>query len=257
MPRYNPFDLTGKVALVTGANSGIGFGFAEGLARAGADLAIWGRRAERNEEAAEQLRAHGGRVLPLTCDVSDKQQVDESFAQTVAALGRVDSCFANAGIGSRGTPFVEMTDREWQEIFAVNMHGAFYTLQAAVRHMVERGGGGSLVATSSSSAIFGAPRSEHYAATKAGLISIVRALAVEHARHGIRANAVLPGWIESEMTARVMANPKFVDRVLPRVPQRRWGTGADFAGIAVYFAGDASAYHTGDSVVIDGGYACF
>lgn len=251
------FDLAGKVALVTGANSGIGFGMADGLARAGADLAIWGRRADRNEEAAEKLRAHGTRVLTLTCDVSEQRQVDESFAKTVADLGRVDSCFANAGIGSRGTPFAEMSADEWHEIFAVNMHGAFYTLQAAVKHMVERGGGGSLVATSSSSAIFGAPRSEHYAATKAGLISITRGLAVEHARHGIRANSILPGWIESEMTERMMSNQKFVDRVLVRVPQRRWGTAADFAGIAVYFASDASTYHTGDSVVIDGGYACF
>lgn len=123
--------------------------------------------------------------------------------------------------------------------------------------MVARGGGGSLVVTSSSSAIFGAPTSEHYAATKAGVIAMVKALSVEHARHAIRANAVLPGWIDTAMTDRVLRTEAFQEKVLRRIPLRRWGVGEDFAGIAVYLASDASAYHTGDAVVIDGGYACF
>ncbi len=251
------FDLTGKVALVTGGNSGIGLGFAKGLARHGADVCIWGTNAEKNAAAEEKLKQYGGNVLALQCDVGDQDAVEFGFARTVETLGKVDSCFANAGIGSRGTPFAEMDLDEWRDIFRVNMEGVFFTFQAAIKHMVERGDGGSLVVTSSSSAIFGAPRTEHYAATKAGVNAIIRGLAVEHARHGIRANAVIPGWIDTPMTANVVNNEVFLKKVLTRVPLRRWGTGDDFSAIAVYFASDASAYHTGDAVMIDGGYAAF
>ena len=251
------FDLSGKVALVTGGNSGIGLGFAEGLARHGADVCIWGTNESKNAAAEEKLKQYGGKVLALQCDVGDQPQVDRAFAKTVETLGKVDSCFANAGVGSRGTPFVEMDLEEWRAIFRVNMEGVFFTFQAAVKHMVERGEGGSLVVTSSGSAIFGAPRTEHYAATKAGVNAIIRGLAVEHGRHGIRANAVIPGWIDTPMTAGVVNNEVFLKKVQTRIPIRRWGTGDDFSAIAVYFASDASAYHSGDTVMIDGGYAAF
>jgi hypothetical protein len=254
---FDRFDLTGRVALVTGGNSGIGLGYASGLAQAGADVCIWGTNEEKNRTAASRLEAHGRRVLALRCDVGQPEQIATAFARTVEELGPVDACFANAGVGSRGTPFVDMTMEEWQRIFRINMEGVFQTFQHAVRHMIERGRGGSLVVTSSSSAIFGAPRAEHYAATKAGVVAMVKGLAVEHARHGIRANAVLPGWIDTAMTERVLRTEPFEEKVLRRIPVRRWGTGEDFAGIAVYLASDASGYHTGDSFVIDGGYACF
>ena len=123
--------------------------------------------------------------------------------------------------------------------------------------MVERGGGGSLVGTASIAAIEGAARNQHYAASKGGLVSMIRALAVELARHGIRANAILPGWIETDMTARSVADERFRAAVLPRIPMRRWGRGADFGGVAVYLMSDASAYHTGDTLVVDGGYSLF
>ena len=255
--KNNLFDLSGKVALVTGGNSGIGLGFAEGLARHGADVSIWGTNEAKNAAAEEKLKQYGGEVLALQCDVGDQQQVEAAFAKTVETLGKVDSCFANAGIGSRGTPFVNMDLDEWRAIFRVNMEGVFFTFQAAVRHMVERGEGGSLVVTSSGSAVFGAPRSEHYAATKAGVNAIIRGLAVEHGRHGIRANAVIPGWIDTPMTERVVDNEVFLKKVQTRIPIRRWGTGDDFSAIAVYFASDASAYHSGDAIMIDGGYAAF
>ena len=254
---YDAFDLSGTVALVTGGNSGIGLGFAEGLAQAGADVCIWGTNEAKNAKASEQLARHGTRVEALRCDVGDADAVAASFQRTVELLGQVDSCFANAGVGGRGTPFVDMTMEEWRRIFQVNMEGVFQTFQQAIRHMVERGEGGSLVATSSSSAIFGAPRSEHYAATKAGLNAMVRGLAVEHARHGIRVNSILPGWIDTAMTERALRTEAFQTKVLRRIPQRRWGAGSDFSGIAVYLASNASSYHTGDEFVIDGGYARF
>jgi NAD(P)-dependent dehydrogenase (short-subunit alcohol dehydrogenase family) len=251
------FSLENHVALVTGGNSGIGLGMAAGLARAGADVAIWGRRAERNEEAAEQLRAHGTRVHAVVCDVADPGEVDAAFADTLDALGRIDSCFANAGVGSGGVPFLEMDLDEFRRVTRVNLEGAFLVLQGAARHMVERGGGGSLVGVSSLAAVEGQQRGQHYAASKGGLLSMIRACAVELARHRIRANAILPGWIETPMTAGFTDNPKVMERVLPRVPLRRWGTPDDFAGAAVYLASPLSEYHTGDELIVDGGYRVF
>jgi NAD(P)-dependent dehydrogenase (short-subunit alcohol dehydrogenase family) len=256
---YRAFDLTGKVALITGGNSGIGLGMADALAQAGASVCIWGTNATKNAAAAKQLEAHGGRVLALACDVSDEAAVERSFAETLKAFGRVDACFANAGVSGRagGQSFTEMSTEEWRRVMGVNLDGVFFTLRAAAKHMTQRDGGGSLVVTSSLAAISGQARGEHYAATKGAVIAMMKALAVEFARNGVRANAILPGWIETAMTERALHWDKFVERVLPRVPLRRWGVPEDFGAIAVYLTSDASAYHTGDTFVIDGGYAIF
>ena len=255
---YQPFDLTGRVALVTGGNSGIGLGMATALAQAGADVAIWDTNEIKNQSACAELEQTGRRILALCCDVSDEDTVEAALAETVRQLGQIDGCFANAGVSGRGVPsFLDMTSTEWNRVLRVNLDGAFHTFRAAARHMVERRGGGVLVGTASLAAIEAAPRGEHCAATKGGMISMIRALAVEFARHRIRAHAILPGWIETDMTANAIANPKFHANVMPRIPMRRWGTGADFGGIAVYLMSDAAAYHTGDSFVIDGGYSLF
>ncbi len=251
------FDLSGHVALVTGGNSGIGLGMAEGLAAHGADVAIWGTNESKNSAAAEQLSQHGTKVLALKCDVGDEAQVEASFAATLEALGKVDSCFANAGIGGGGFKFIELPTEDWHKVLRVNLDGVFFTLRAAVRHMVDRGEGGSIAVTTSGSTLMGAPRNQPYASSKGAVIALMKGIAVEHARDGIRANAILPGWIETPMTAPAFGWDKFVDKVLPRVPLRRWGTGDDFAGVAVYLASDASKYHTGDVLVLDGGYAIF
>ena len=255
---YGPFDLTGKVALVTGGNRGIGFGVARAVAEAGADVAIWGTNADKNRDAQAELAKTGRRVVALQCDVGDEAAVEAAFAETLSVLGRVDGCFANAGIGGGGAAsFLQMSSELWHRVLRVNLDGAFFTFRTAARHMVERGGGGTLVGTASLAAIEGAPRGEHYAATKGGLISMVRALAVEFARHGVRAHAILPGWIETDMTQRLTTNETFHGKVMPRIPMRRWGRGDDFGGIAVYLMSEASRYHTGDTFVIDGGYSLF
>jgi NAD(P)-dependent dehydrogenase (short-subunit alcohol dehydrogenase family) len=256
------FDLTGHVALVTGGNSGIGLGMADALAAHGADVAIWGTNADKNRRAHDQLEAHGGRVISLLCDVGDQAAVVTSMAATVEALGAVHSCFVNAGVGGRAPSFVGMTADEWHRVLRVNLDGAFFTAQEAVRHMVERHdagdqSGGSVVFTSSGSAMFGQQKGQHYAGSKGAVISMAKGIAVEHARHGVRCNALVPGWIESDMTAPALGWDKFVANVMPRVPARRWGTGQDMGGIAVYLASRASSDHTGDIITIDGGYYSF
>ena len=256
---YKAFDLAGKSVLITGGNSGIGLGMAEALAQAGASICIWGTSTEKNAAALAKLKALGGKALALHCDVGDEQEVEQRFAETVAALGPIHACFANAGVSGRATgkSFTEMSTEEWKRVTRVNLDGAFYTLRAAAKHMAEHGQGGALVGTASLAAISGQPRGEHYAATKGGLISMIRALAVEFARSGIRANAILPGWIDTAMTEKALNWDKFRDKVLPRIPVRRWGKPSDFGAIAIYLVSDASSYHTGDTFLIDGGYSLF
>lgn len=251
---YAKFDLTGHVSLVTGGNSGIGLGMARGLVEAGATVCIWGTKADRNAEVVESL---GERASAMQVDVGEEDQVAEALAEVVGRFGRLDSCFANAGVESNRKPLVETSLADFRRITRINLDGAFVTLREAARHMIELGNGGSLVATSSLSVLMGQAGGYAYTASKGGLVTIVKALAVELARHGIRANALLPGWTESGVTAGSFANEKFVSNVMPRMPVRRWGVGDDFGGIAVYLASEASSFHTGDSILIDGGYAAF
>jgi NAD(P)-dependent dehydrogenase (short-subunit alcohol dehydrogenase family) len=257
---YQPFDLTGRGVVVTGGNGGIGHGMARALVAAGAKVAIWGSNPEKTQKARTSLAAECGdaaRVHAFVCDVGDEAQVERTFADSVAALGRVDSCFANAGVSSKGTLLTELTLEEFRRVQRINVEGVFLTFRAAARHMAQHGQGGSLVATASTAAIEGAARNSHYGASKGAVTAMVRALAVELARHRIRVNSILPGWIVTDMTERSVANPKFAEAVLPRIPARRWGAPDDFGGIAVYLASDASSYATGEQFVIDGGYTKF
>ena len=256
------FDLTGKVALVTGGNGGIGLGMAEAMAKAGADIAIWGTNLDKNAAALETLRGHGVKAEAWVCNVADQAEVNATMAATLEAMGRVDGCFANAGVtGRRAKSFLDIDAEEWRRVMSVNLDGVFYTYQAALRHMVERAEhgdpGGRLVAVSSLASVSGAARNEHYAATKGALNAMTYALAVEYARHGVTANAILPGWIATDMTENLRSNEKFVQAAGGRIPMRRWGEAGDFGGIAVYLMSEASSYHTGQLLQIDGGYFRF
>ncbi|HWM65140.1 MAG TPA: SDR family oxidoreductase [Steroidobacteraceae bacterium] len=255
---FRAFDLTGKVALITGGASGIGYGLAEGIAQAGGTVVIWGRRSDNNLRAAELLRQHGAPVGTRAVDVSVEADVVEGIQAAVKEYGRLDAVFANAGIG-RGAPFVDLRTDDFRTVMGTNLEGAFWTLREGARHMVQRAHagdpGGSLVAVSSLATHNGAPRNQAYAASKGALISMIKGCAVEFAPYGIRANALLPGWIATEMTAPVIDDPIFKTRVIPRVPMKRWGKPEDFGAIAVYLTSDASAFHTGDSIIIDGGWA--
>ncbi len=257
---YTPFDLTGRCAVVTGGNGGIGYGMARALLAAGASVAIWGSNPDKTAKAKASLAAEApdpSRVHAFVADVGDEAQVESAFAASVAALGKVDACFANAGVSGKGTTVLDMSLEEFRRVQRINVEGVFLTFRAAARHMAERGQGGSLVATASTAALEGAARNSHYGASKGAVTSFVRALAVELARHRVRVNSILPGWIVTEMTERSVGNEKFANAVLPRIPARRWGGIDDFGGIAVYLASEAASYTTGEQFVIDGGYTKF
>ena len=250
------FDLTGHVAVVTGGNRGIGLGMARGLARAGADVAIWSRSEGQNEIAAGELAELGVRALPVACDIGSEASIEAACAATVKALGRIDSCFANAGFGDYYSPLKASLER-WRRVLDVNLDGSFLTLREVAKHMVERGGGGKLVTISSITERFGAAKQPGYAASKAALGALTRSLAIELARHDIQVNNLQPGWIETDATQPMRDNDKLRETVVHRTPARRWGTTADFEGIAVYFASRASDFPTGDTLCIDGGYSIF
>ena len=249
--------LDGEVAVVTGGNAGIGLGMARGLAQAGASVCIWGRRKERNDEAVASLAALGGEALGVECDVSSEEQVQAAFAATVERFGRVDSCFANAGVGPGLVPFVDLDLETWRRSMSVNLDGAMLTLREAARHMVGRGEGGALVAVSSTSALQGAPMNQSYSVAKTGLVALTRALAVELARHRIRVNALLPGWTDTDMLAWGHENEKFRTNTINRTPVRRWADPDEFGAVAAYLARRDVTFHTGDEVVVDGGYTKF
>ena len=220
-------------------------------------MVIWGTNPAKNEAAAEQLRATGRRILTTVCDVSSEKQVVSAFANAVDDMGKVDSVFANAGVTGTGAAFVETSLDEWRRVLAVNLDGAFLTLREGARHLVERGQGGSLVAVSSTAAIHGAARNGQYGASKAALLALVRSLAVELARHRIRCNALLPGWTETELTAPGRENEKFVANTTYRTPLKRWAQPAEMGPAAVYLADPRVEFHTGDMLVVDGGYTIF
>jgi NAD(P)-dependent dehydrogenase (short-subunit alcohol dehydrogenase family) len=251
------FDLTGKVALVTGGNSGIGLGFAAGLAKAGAGVVIWGRREEHNRSAERTLRLHGGRVASRSVDVSVEAEVIEGMRAAIAEMGRLDCVVANAGFATQA-PFTEMTAEVYHRLLNVNQHGAFYTLREAAKHMVERAKagdpGGSLILCGSGSIFQGVPTMAHYGTAKGALNSLAKALAAELGPSGIRVNVIAPGFIITDMTqADPVLGAQIAAAVAAKAPLRRAGRPEDLEGAVVYLASDASRYHTGDTLVIDGG----
>ncbi|MET0283499.1 MAG: SDR family oxidoreductase [Polyangiales bacterium] len=251
------FNLRGKVVLATGANSGIGLGFLQGCAKHGADVVVWGRRADKNEQAVGALRELGApRAHAEAVDVADEAAVVAAFASTLRVMGRVDCVFANAGIHHRADSFADLSSESYHSLLGVNLHGAFYTLREAARHMRERAQagdpGGSIVACGSLSIFHGLQGMEHYAAAKGALAAMIKGLAVELGRYGVRANMLAPGFIMSGMVDDV-ARERLRERFAAITPLGRPGELADIEGPAVYLASDASRFHTGDLLIVDGG----
>ncbi len=258
---FKLFDLTGRVALITGGNSGIGLAVADALAQAGANVEVWGTNPDKNARALEQLKAHGTKVNARVVDVSKEEAIVAGFDATLAEFGRIDSCFANAGVSNRWKSFLDIGGEDYRRLMSINLDGVIWTLREACRHMKARAEagdpGGSVAPIASMGAVWGSPRAEDYSASKAAVIAVSNGIAVEFARYGVRSNAILPGWIATEMTIPAQESEIFTKNVISRVPYRRWGEPEELGGIAVYLASDASRFHNGDSIFIDGGYSKF
>jgi 2-dehydro-3-deoxy-D-gluconate 5-dehydrogenase len=248
------FDLAGRVAIVTGGNGGIGLGMARGLATAGAIIVVAGRNQEKSRYAVQELEALGGAAVAIEVDVTDEASVNRLVETAVERLGRVDVLVNNAGTNVRKAP-QDLTLEEWRLVVDTNLTSAFLASKAAYPHMKQQGGG-KIINIGSMMSIFGAPFVAAYAASKGGLVQLTKALAAAWAPEHIQVNAVLPGWIETELTEGARRDiPGLHERVLARIPDGRWGVGDDLAGIAVFLASTASDYITGTAIPVDGGYS--
>ena len=250
----NLFDLTGKVAIVTGGNGGIGLGIALGLAQAGARVAVLGRNTAKSEAAAAQIQSQTGtETLVVTADVSRPDHIERAAGETLKRFGRADILFNNAGINIRRPP-QEMTLAEWNEVMSANLTSAFL-MSKAVYPAMKREGGGKIINSGSMTSIFGAGFAPAYATSKGGIVQLTKSLALAWAADRIQVNAILPGWFDTELTEKAREEiPGLHERVLSRIPQGRWAKPADMAGTAIWLASAASDYVTGIAVPVDGGY---
>ena len=248
------FDLTGRVAIVTGGNGGIGLGMARGLAAAGASIVIAGRNQAKSEAAVTELATSGVKAIALTVDVNDTRSVKAMVADTLKAFGRIDILITNAGINIRKPP-QEIALEEWNEVIQTNLTSAFVASQA-VHPAMKESGGGKIINIGSMLSIFGASFAPAYGASKGGIVQFTRSCAIAWAPDNIQCNAVLPGWIDTELTQNARREVDgLYDKVLARSPSGRWGAPGDFAGIAVFLASRASDFVTGAAIPVDGGFS--
>ncbi|MGJ5008607.1 SDR family NAD(P)-dependent oxidoreductase [Bradyrhizobium oligotrophicum] len=248
------FDLSGKVAIVTGGNGGIGLGMARGLADAGADIAVVGRNEAKSQAAVADLAGRGGRAIAITADVSDKDEVAAMVARVASELGRIDILINNAGMSIRKPPHV-LELEEWQQVIDTNLTSAFLCSKAAYPAL-KANGGGKIINIGSMLSIFGASFAPAYAASKGGIVQYTRACACAWAPDNIQVNAILPGWIDTDLTRAARSQIDGLhDRVLARTPAARWGDIDDFAGIATFLSSPASDFVTGTAIPVDGGYS--
>ncbi len=248
------FDLTGRVAIVTGGNGGIGLGMARGLAEAGADIAVVGRNAEKSNAAVAELRTLGVKAISVATDVTDKAQVAAMVARVANELGRIDILVNNAGINIRKPPQA-LEPEEWDSVIRTNLTSAFLCSRA-VHPAMKAAGGGKIINIGSMMSIFGASFAPAYAASKGGIVQFTRSCAVAWAADNIQANAILPGWIDTDLTKRAREQIDGLhDKVLARTPAARWGAIGDFAGIAVFLSSSASDFVTGTAIPVDGGFS--
>ena len=248
------FDLTGRVAIVTGGNAGIGLGIAQGLAEAGAAVVISGRRAAKNAEAVAKLEALGARAVAIEADAADEAACRALVAQAAERLGRLDILVNNAGIAIRKPP-QDYTAAEWRQVIDVNLSSAFFCAQAAYPHML-RAGGGKIINIGSMMSIFGAPFAVAYGASKGGIVQMTKGFTSAWGKDNIQSNALLPGWIDTDFTQSARQQVAGLnERVLGRTPAGRWGMPFDFAGVAVFLASAASDFVNGAVIAVDGGYS--
>ena len=251
----NPlFDLSGKVAIVTGGNGGIGLGMAQGLAAAGATVVIAGRNHHKNSEAVAAVKSQGGQAHAVAVDVMQQASCEQMVQSTLQAHGRVDILVNNAGMNIRKPP-QSYALAEWNEVMQTNLTSAFVCSQA-VYGAFEKNQAGKIINIGSMMSLFGASFATPYAASKGGMVQMTKALACAWAAQNIQVNAILPGWIDTDLTRQARVDVQGLhDRVLERTPAKRWGVPNDFAGIAVFLASSASDFITGAAIPVDGGYS--
>jgi 2-dehydro-3-deoxy-D-gluconate 5-dehydrogenase len=248
------FNLKGKVAIVTGGNGGIGLGMAQGLADAGADIAVVGRNEDKSKAAVAELASRGVRAISVATDVTDKEAVSRMVERVESELGRIDILVNNAGINIRKPPHA-LELEEWSSVIDTNLTSAF-VCSKAVHPAMKAAGGGKIINIGSMMSIFGASFAPAYAASKGGIVQFTRACACAWAADNIQINAILPGWIDTDLTKRARVEIGGLhERVLARTPAARWGAIDDFAGIAVFLASPASDFVTGTAIPVDGGYS--
>lgn len=248
------FNLTGKVAIVTGGNGGIGLGMARGLAKAGASIVVAARNAEKSVSAVQELQALGVQAAFMAVDVTSENSVNALLQQTVEQFGRLDILVNNAGVTVRKPP-QELTLDEWRYVMDTNLTGAFLCARAAHHHL-KAAGGGKIINIGSMMSLFGAKYAAAYGASKGGMVQLTKAQAVAWAEDNIQVNAILPGWVETDLIRQARVEvPGLNEKVLARSPIGRWGTIDDFAGIAVFLTSPASNFITGAAIPVDGGYS--
>lgn len=249
------FDLSGKVAIVTGGNSGIGLGMARGLAEAGATVAVAARTESRSTEAVKELeQLGGGKALAVKCDVTDSDSIQTMVQSVADQCGRIDILVNNAGTNIRKRP-EELAESEWHQVIDTNLTSAFLCSKACYAEM-KKAGGGKVLNNGSMLSIFGSPWGPVYAASKGGMVQLTKSLATAWAADNIQVNCFLPGWIDTPLTMKAREQIKPLhDKVLERTPQDRWGHIDDFRGIAVFLASPASDFITGTAIPVDGGFS--
>jgi len=248
------FDLSGRVAVVTGGNGGIGLGMATGLAMAGAAIVIAARNPDKSEAAVAELAELGARSAFIPLDVADPESCRAMIGDVAERFGRLDILVNNAGMSIRKPP-ESYTVEEWHRVLDTNLTGALVCCQAAYPHM-QRQGGGKIISIGSMMSIFGAAYAAAYSASKGAIVQLTKSLASAWAKDNIQVNAVLPGWIDTELTRDARRQvPGLNERILNRTPAGRWGTPTDLAGIAVFLGGSASDFVTGAAIPVDGGYS--
>jgi 2-dehydro-3-deoxy-D-gluconate 5-dehydrogenase len=247
------FDLSGRIALVTGGNGGIGRGIALGLAQAGADLVIAARNEAKNAAAVDELHRLGRRAIAVTCDVQDRAQIEVAVEATRSEFGRLDILVNNAGVAGGGRP-EEIPMETWDRVVGTNLTAMFEACQVAFP-LLKASGHGKVINIASEYSLFGSSRAIPYSASKGGVVQLTKSLAAAWAVDQIQVNAIVPGWITTEMTQGVKSNEAFSDQIIARTPARRFGEPEDLAGAGVFLASAASDFVTGVVLPVDGGYA--
>lgn len=255
MNRFSMFDLTGKVAIITGGYHGIGRGITEGLAEAGAHLVICARNYDRCVEACGQIKEkYGVKTLPLRCDITQTEEVETLIRKTVQEMGEIDILVNNAGVGGSEKPVLKMSDKDWDYVVDINLRGAFLCSRAAVPEMIKQGGG-KIINVASITAMIGVPNLSAYCAAKGGLVQLTRVMALEFVKYNIQVNALCPGYFLTPMDQKFFESEPGKRVIQQNIPMKRLGNIEELKGTAIYLASSATNFMTGSCLVIDGGHS--